>query len=292
MKVFIAVFFACCCAITLTAGEPDGSDDPDSEAVTYECHSKLGKGISARKPLKILKNMKTFRQCKNACTEKKKKHKRIDGVTYSKASGCKCIFDMQRIDMGKENRKYRSCHLKRDEPNEMNGIDNHPVSLAQAVDLTYPFFKDVHCDTTWTKVGCFNVTHRDRFLLSYRSNIEWEQARFPAFATSLVCACAEAARLNDVQYFATHFWGECWEIDVEDFAKTGTEGCMLADGLHYNKCGGVNEGGECVGTTAYYIYTNIGTATEGDKKKKKEVQEVGIPILNEVFATNPELNYH
>lgn len=233
----------------------------------YTCFVKKGKGSSVkagyRRP-----NGKTFALCKEKCLKLKKKpgYKKIDGVQFSK-KGCYCIKEMRRIDRAAKYSGYLSCHLKKTPTNVINGV-NKPVQNGNEplVDLSYQYFKDMRCDTTWTKIGCYNVSSRSRQLLNYRYDIEWETKRHPAFAHSLLCACAEAARIAKVQYFATHFWGECWELDQEDLVAKSDYGCIMADGKHENRCIGLSEPGQCLGTTSYFVYTNV-APDEDDRKR-------------------------
>lgn len=261
------------CYATFVVYAEDGDDDEDE--IEYECRKKRGFGESPKKAVKQTdKQYARFADCREKCIELKKQFHRVDGVSFRKAEGCFCFLDMKRINTEKKYQKFFSCHLKADEPNEMNGVGGREGGATDAVDLSYSYFKDLNCDVTWTKVGCFNTKGRDRFLLNYRYDIEWAPTRFPSFAKSFICACAEAARLNKVQYFGTHYWGECWEIDPEDIAEPST-GCELADGTYKNQCAGLNTGGECLGSSGYYIYTNVGTESEEDKKKREAKR--GIP---------------
>ena len=76
------------------------------------------------------------------------------------------------------------------------------------------------------------------------------------FACDFVQACAQAAKDAGVSFFATHFWGECWEVNItEGAAVANGDGCSLADGLYKSKCAGTDLSNECLGTTNYYVYS-------------------------------------
>lgn len=240
-----------------------------------ECRVKRGKGISTKKGVKQ-PAAKTFIECRDICIKLKKttRGKKVDGVSFSlRKRECFCYVEMRRIDEGKQYRRYKACHLKKNEPNVLNGVAK-PNAGGPVIDLTYDYFKSMKCDETWTKIGCYNVSSRGRYLLNYRWDIEWEPKRHASFAHSFACACAEAARINKVQFFATHFWGECWELDKEDLGERSTNGCVLADGNYQNYCKSINEDGTCLGTTSYFVYTN--SPPDADKKKR-QAEKRGIP---------------
>ena len=68
----------------------------------------------------------------------------------------------------------------------------------------------------------------------------------------MMCACAESAISSGVKYFGTHYWGECWAVDVKEMVK-GND-CHLADGLYKNKCGDNPETFGCLGNKSFYVY--------------------------------------
>lgn len=267
MKSSIALvsIFICIISVTLISADK------------YACKFKRGKGVSVKKGFKR-PNAKSHIGCRDKCLKLKQTiiGKKVDGLYFSLSGGCYCLKEMRRIDeSAKFSNKYMSCHIKENPSNVLNGVNKPPPpGSGPVIDLTYAYFKDMHCDTTWTKIGCYNVRARGRLLLNYRYDIEWEMDRHPAFAHSLLCACAEAARINHVQYFATHFWGECWELDQEDLVQQSDKGCLLADGKHENQCRSIADPGLCLGTTSYYVYTNV--APDEDEVKRGNMKR-GIP---------------
>lgn len=259
--------------------------ETESSNIAFECRLKQGKGVSVRSPMKVA-DIGSIDKCRDACIAKKtemealKTHERhegtkLDGMTYSSNGGCECQFEMRDIDDSEENKDLTSCHLVEIETNVMNGKSDKNNKQPE-VDLSYNYFKDLSCDETWTKIGCSSVKSkfsRGRLLVDYRYNIEWEKDRFPKFSHSLVCACASAARIIKARYFATHFWGECWELQKDDINEPSTEGCVLADGLYNTTCNGLSQGGECIGTTSYYVYSNLPL----DEDERKRQLKRGIP---------------
>merc|ERR1712188_131176 len=116
--------------------------------------------------------------------------------------------------------------------------------------------------------------NRGKLLLTYRYDIEWENRRNSPFAHSFVCACAMAARANRVKTFATHFWGECYEMKEWEL-KEKAIGCELADGLYSEECTDGFTRSECIGTTdfAAYTYTFFAITDDMVEESKRQLEE-------------------
>ena len=77
-----------------------------------------------------------------------------------------------------------------------------------------------------------------------------------SFSFSFVCACAEAAKAANVKYFGTHYWGECWALELSQVTAVKNGDCTLADGKYETKCKGDKRYNfECLGDKNYYIYS-------------------------------------
>jgi len=124
-------------------------------------------------------------------------------------------------------------------------------------DYPYTMYKNKQCDAKiWKREGCYSAYYRGQLLVYWRYDIEWSRARMPVFASSFVCACAEAAKTANVKYFATHFWGECWALELWQVTEATKGDCTLADGLYQTRCyGNKNHNFECLGAKNYYMYS-------------------------------------
>jgi len=201
----------------------------------WRCEWETGKG----------KGLKQYKvkglagpDCINECIKAKKQFPRINAVTElqdTTKKGCWCIHALDKIDDTKYN--FHTCKL---------------LPKKAPTDLSYSNYKNKECtDYFFFQQGCYKAYTKGRLLVFYRWDIEWNAYRLPMFAHSLVCACADAAKAAGVTMFATHFWGECWEIRPADMGPK-SDGCVLADGLYRNKCNMVN--GECLGSTDFAVY--------------------------------------
>jgi len=126
-------------------------------------------------------------------------------------------------------------------------------------DYPYAMYKNKACKAkTWKPQGCFSASHRYQLLVYWRYDIEWSKNRMPTFASSFVCACAEAAKAANVKYFGTHFWGECWALKMEKVREASNADCTLADGEYQTKCHGNRRYDfECLGAKHYYMYSLV-----------------------------------
>lgn len=269
MNSIVAAALLLVCVVSVTSG------------ASVDCKFKNGKGISTKAGIRRPAAKRPI-ECRDKCIQlmNTKAGKKVNGMYYDRKGGCYCLTEMRRIDEAKKFDKFTSCHLNKNEPNVLNNVPGSNGGTkptgGEAVDLTYDYFRNMVCDEVWTKIGCYDVKeeNRGRYLLNYRWDIEWEPTRFAKFAHSFACACAEAARINHVQFFATHYWGECWELEQEDLV-TPSEGCILADGEYKNKCDSINEDGTCLGTSGFFVYTI--TPPDEDKKKRELEALRGIP---------------
>lgn len=285
-KLVVSAFLIIACAGVITYAKESEIVAVPKKGIDLECRFKKGKGVATGAPFKI-KSAKDRQTCRSKCFTAKemKSGERINGVTFSAKYGCQCEYGMRRIDTGK--RGFLACHIREDKEGMMNNVPVDPAvaelqlgSTPPPVDLTYEYYKNLKCDVTWTKIGCYSAKGRGRYLLNYRWDIEWAPDRIGEFTKAFVCACAEAARINKVQYFATHYWGECWELDEENLIEAVDEGCYLADGKYTDQCVGINYDQECLGAHNYYVYTNVALPYEPDedkRKKKRESYKRGIP---------------
>jgi len=123
----------------------------------------------------------------------------------------------------------------------------------------YEDYKGKNCedDVALEVKGCYQTKglhNRGRLLVYFRQDIEW--GNIPAFATSLMCACAEAAKQHNVKLFGIHFWGECWALEEEDITQDKNGDCLLADGNYAHKCSLMNKKYKhpCLADKSYYTY--------------------------------------
>jgi hypothetical protein len=125
-------------------------------------------------------------------------------------------------------------------------------------DFTYENYKDKECRTDkWEVKGCYNTKvpfKRGKLLVYWRKNIKWK--RISAFAKSMACACADAARHAGAEYFGLHFWGECWALERSEIQEAPEGDCLLADGKYKTKCSEMNKryDNECLADQSYYTY--------------------------------------
>jgi len=135
-----------------------------------------------------------------------------------------------------------------------------PPHLQPGHDFSYGNYKNKQCRTRHEAMGCYQTRKlykRGKLLIYWRHEIEWAKNRISSFASSLACACAEAAQKNGYHYYGIHYWGECWGLRKRDIRPDHEEGdCVLADGLYKNKCGNMFRGFKknCLGNESYATY--------------------------------------
>ena len=66
----------------------------------------------------------------------------------------------------------------------------------------------------------------------------------------MVCTCAKAAKAAGVKYYAIHFWGECWAVNMDNFNKNNGGDCMRDVG---KKCNG-NDKRMCLADKHFQVY--------------------------------------
>merc|ERR1712193_413897 len=120
--------------------------------------------------------------------------------------------------------------------------------------------KGKDCPATYTSQGCHaekpSFDRKDAKLLVYwRHDIEWARARRGGFGQSLVCACAAAAEKAGMPFFAIHFWGECWGVNMRDLTAIGGGDCVRANFAR----GMCMSGGQtvCLADKHFMVYGNF-----------------------------------
>jgi len=128
-------------------------------------------------------------------------------------------------------------------------------------DFSYANYKNKKCRTAHKAKGCFATSQRfkrGKLLVYWRHDIEWAKNRIGSFASSLACACAEAAQKNGYRYYGIHYYGECWGLRKHYISLDRQGDCVLADGLYKNKCtGDINKrySHDCLANESYFTYT-------------------------------------
>jgi len=157
---------------------------------------------------------------------------------------CACLIkEKGGMTIDPKNTDWRTCMLyKKGDPKPKIPVAGPPVCEGLG--------------TKFSRKGCFAFAKRGKYLVNRRYEIEWSKAKHSGFACSFVQACAKAALAEGVPHFATHYWGECWEVQMsEGTAVPSGEGCSLADGNYQTLCKGTDLTHECLGSTNYYVYS-------------------------------------
>ena len=122
------------------------------------------------------------------------------------------------------------------------------------------------CAKTYKKRGCLSQygASGGRLMVYWRNDIRWKHKDFPDFTTALVCACAQAAKDANVKYFGIKYWGECWQLPINEVSHHLEPGkCVRADGSSnkdgtYKKGCPVDADYECnADGSHFYKYENI-----------------------------------
>jgi len=197
------------------------------------------------------------KDCLRLCMEEKKEDDRINGVTYSRAGnnnkGCWCEVQMTGINKSQTKKnKYKTCFI--------NDVVPPTPPAPEPASFNYGSWKNKNCPATYTSQGCHaenpSFDRKDAKLLVYwRHDIEWARARRGAFGQSLVCACAAAAEKAGMPFFAIHFWGECWGVNIRDLSPIGGGDCVRANFAR----GMCMSGGQtvCLADKHFMVYGNF-----------------------------------
>ena len=257
-QLLLASILVTCFAVTSTIGQAiDRSKIPSgvrysrrrpAKKLPYICDLEVGKGIQEGNALGRAYNKKGEDVCMKQCMRMKRRKPSVIGVTVlrdSSKDGCYCLTTKFSID--RSNKAFKTCILRK---------QGQPRPVIPSLTKPAPAISSTEqCDArTFSKVGCYKFSSRGRYLVNYRYKIKWSKQLHTQYACDFVQACARAAKEAKVPYFATHYWGECWEISLEQGEKDQKDGCYLADGLYQTNCDGTDYNEECLGSTNYYVY--------------------------------------
>merc|ERR1712154_337915 len=212
----------------------------------FKCTWISGKGTGQEQEL-FNKPLLSGQRCVNMCyrMSKTKKGKNINAVTEykdTKKKGCWCVHKIHDISPNLD--EFKTCYFKLPKSAAV-----HPEPVLSALP---PGGK---CSSGKKPVlkGCYDVYARGKYIHTKRLTIDWSKQGHPKYAWNFVCACADAAKKAGIKMFATHFWGECWELKEKDLARKSEDGCRLADGLYMtNTC---DDSNACLGVVGYAVYT-------------------------------------
>jgi len=261
--------------LVLTHGEPAAvrrRTPSNGKTLPYICDLEVGKGTQVKGDPTWVLTLRRGQTCMDACQRVKRRRKNIIGVATwetnrpdtqeGRERRCACLkSDDGGFTVDASNKDWKTCMFYQEgEPKpQMTYIEKTPVCKG----LGTAFFRE----------GCYSFSKRGRYLVNRRYDIQWAKSKHSKFACDFVQECAKAAAKEGVMFFATHFWGECWEVQIADgTAVPSGEGCSLADGLYQNQCVGTDLSHECLGSTNYYVYS-IAVPRNDDIQVSKDDEE-------------------
>merc|ERR1719354_20803 len=264
MNHFLVAAFVIVTVTLLPAGaEPDAvrrRGPSSSGSLPYICDLQVGKGTQVKGTPIYVRSAPSTQSCMESCQRIKKrkdrrKQEKIIGVSLwaqnvpdtrdARENKCWCLIAGNGgFTVDKSEKDWKTCMLYQ------KGKPKPALPYANTAPVC------IGLGSAFVRKGCFSFANRGRYLVNRRYQIKWSKDEHSKFACDFVQACAQAAKDAGVMFFATHFWGECWEVNItEGAAVANGDGCSLADGLYKSKCAGTDLSNECLGTTNYYVYS-------------------------------------
>lgn len=253
-KLIIATFLVLALCALVNALTPAGDSlalSGTTKADKFQCTWVTGKGFGLKAvTLKGPPRSMSGQGCIDDCFRRARKHKHLDAIVQYKDSskkGCWCVYRVHDVDESFTN--LRTCYFRPEKKAPAPDPKPLPPKLAE---------KLVTCKSNGYKPvlsGCYDVSKRRKYLYNERLTIDWKKEGHKDYAENFICACIDAAEKAGIMMFATHFWGECWELREEDLVRKSNDGCVLADGLYKTKT--CQAGSACLGTTGYAVYTFV-----------------------------------